>query len=83
MKFSEFDFLLLAFSTKSRILLTVESENFFVVFTFISPSLLILPLSTSSFFPTSLGTVSPVKANVLSEVFPSITTPSIGIFSRG
>ena len=80
---SEFDFLLLAFSTKSSILLTVDSPNFLVTFTFKTLSLLMHPLNTSSPFSTLLGTLSPVRASVLSIELPSTTTPSKGIFSPG
>ena len=81
MKFSDFAFLLLAFSTKSSILLTVDSPNSFVTSNLIVPLKLIQPLSTISPFFASLGTDSPVKAFVSNVVFPSIITPSNGTFS--
>ena len=83
MKFSDFDFLLLAFSTKSNILLTVDSPNSFVTFIFITPVKLIEPLKISSPSEASLGNDSPVNAFVSKLVFPSTTIPSNGIFSPG
>ena len=82
-KFSDLDFLRLEFSTRSSIFDTVESPNSFVVRIWIVPVRLIHPLITSSPHAASLGTLSPVSALVLSEVFPSIITPSIGTFSPG
>ena len=82
-KFSERDFLELAFSTKSSILDTVDSPNSFVVLILIRPFIFIQPLITSSPAFTSLGTLSPVKALVLRLVVPSSTMPSIGTFSPG
>lgn len=82
-KFSDFDFLLLAFSTKSKILLTVDSVNFLLTLIFKDPSLFIHPLNTSSSILTFLGIDSPVKAIVFSEDSPSIIIPSNGIFSPG
>ena len=82
-KFSDFDFLLLAFSTKSKTLLTVDSPNSFVTFIFITPFIFIVPLKTSSPFCTSLGILSPVRAFVSKLELPEITYPSNGIFSPG
>ena len=66
MKFSDFDFLLLAFSTKSNILLTVDCPNSFVTLISNNPFWFIHPLNISSFSFTSLGKDSPVKADVSS-----------------
>ena len=82
-KFSDLDFLELEFSTRSRILDTVDSPNSFVVRIFNRPVMLIHPLMTSSPTLASRGTLSPVRALVFSVVFPSSITPSIGIFSPG
>ena len=59
-KSSDFDFLELAFSTRSSIFDTVDSPNSFVVLSFISPFILMQPLITSSPALTSLGRLSPV-----------------------
>ena len=75
--------MLLAFSTKSKILLTVDSPYSFDTFTKIFPLSFIDPLNTSSFSFASTGTDSPVKALVSSIVVPSIIVPSNGIFSPG
>ena len=75
--------MLLAFSTKSKILLTVDSPYSFETLTLINPDILIDPLKISSPGVTSLGSDSPVKALVSKEVFPSITIPSNGTFSPG
>ena len=83
MKFSDLDFLELAFSTKSRIFDTVDSENSFVVSIFKRPELLIHPDIISSPYLTSLGTLSHVSADVSILALPSITIPSSGTFSPG
>lgn len=49
----------------------------------ITPVILMQPLITSSPVLTFRGRLSPVKALVLSDVSPLVTTPSIGIFSPG
>ena len=71
----------LAFSTSSRIRLTVESSKSFVVFTLRTPLPFTQPLITSSPSCTDLGTLSPVRAEVSSMELPDITTPSIGMRS--
>ena len=76
-------FLVLAFSTKSRILDAVDSLNSFVTSIFNIPVLLIHPLNTVSFTFAFLGTDSPVNAEVSSIDSPSFTIPSKGIFSPG
>ena len=83
MKFSERDFFILEFSTKSKIFETVESPNSLVVLSLIAPVILMHPLITSSPTFASLGTLSPVSALVFNVVFPSVTIPSIGTFSPG
>ena len=83
MKASDLDFLLLAFSTISRILETVDSPNSFVVCIFRTPERLMQPLRISSPTMTSRGMLSPVSADVLSEDVPSTTIPSIGTLSPG
>ena len=75
--------MLLAFSTRSNILLTVDSPNSFVTSIFIIPFKFMQPLNTSSPSLTSLGNDSPVNAFVSRVVFPSIIFPSNGIFSPG
>ena len=82
-KSSERDFFELAFSTRSRILEAVDSPNSFVVLTVMTPFILMHPLMTALPTPALLGTLSPVSALVLRLVEPSVTTPSIGIFSPG
>ena len=83
MKFSARAFLLPAFSTRSRILETVDSPNAFVTRTRKSPLWLTQPLMTSSPSPTSRGRLSPVSAAVSSVERPSSTTPSSGTRSPG
>ena len=83
MKFSTFAFLLLAFSTSSRIFATVESSNSFVVFTFNVPLPFTQPLMISSPAFALLGTDSPVSAAVSIRDSPSTTIPSKGIRSPG
>ena len=82
-KSSAFDLRELAFSTRSRILETVDSPNSFVVRIFRRPLILMQPLMTSSPDSTSRGRLSPVRALVFSVELPSTTSPSIGIFSPG
>ncbi len=82
-KFSDFDFLELAFSTRSRILDAVDSSNFLVVLIMRTPDMLIHPLITSSPLTISLGRLSPVSALVFRVEVPSVTIPSMGIFSPG
>ncbi|MNW51853.1 hypothetical protein D3C74_293490 [compost metagenome] len=83
MKFSVGAFLLLAFSTRSRILATVDSPNSFVTSIVRTPFLFINPLSTSSPAATSRGKDSPVNAEVSMAESPSMTLPSRGTFSPG
>ena len=82
-KFSERDFFILEFSTRSNILDTVDSPNSLVVSIFKRPVRLTQPLIISSLTFTLLGRLSPVSALVLSVDSPLTTMPSIGIFSPG
>ncbi len=70
-----------AFSTSSRIFVTVDSPKGFVTLTSISPLRLTQPLITSSPSASRAGTLSPVRAEVSAVVFPETITPSRGIFS--
>ncbi len=70
---SDLDFLLLAFSTRSRILLTVDSPNSFVTLAVKRPLRFMLPLKSSLSADTSFGTDSPVRADVSINELPSIT----------
>ena len=81
MKFSAFAFLLLAFSTRSRIFATVDSPNGFSTRTSMRPLRLMQPLTASPPGPRSRGTDSPVRAAVSTVVSPDSTVPSSGIFS--
>ena len=83
MNASERDLRELAFSTRSRILDTVDSPNSLVVRIVSTPLMLMQPLTTSSPAQTSRGMLSPVSAAVSSVDVPSTTTPSIGTFSPG
>ena len=83
MKFSARAFLLLEFSTRSRIFATVDSPNSLVTRTRMRPLRLTHPLMTSSPGSTSRGRDSPVRAAVLRVEAPSSTTPSSGTFSPG
>ena len=83
MKSSDLDLRELAFSTRSRILDTVDSPNSFVVRIFSTPVMLTQPLMTSSPAWTSRGRLSPVRALVFRLELPSATTPSMGTFSPG
>ncbi len=80
---SDFDFLPLAFSTSSRILLTVDSPNSLVTWAVITPLKFIVPLKSSSPGTTSRGSDSPVKAEVSKVELPEISLLSRGIFSPG
>ena len=82
-KSSDRDFRELAFSTRSRILDTVDSPKARVVRTFSTPVMEIQPLMTSSPGPASRGRLSPVRALVFRLELPSSTTPSMGTFSPG
>ena len=77
-KFSARAFFMLEFSTRSRILETVDSPNSLVVLTLSRPLMLTQPLMTSSPDRTSRGRLSPVRAAVLRVEAPSTITPSIG-----
>ena len=83
MKASLCDLCSLAFSTSERIFETVLSPKLLVVRTRTTPERLTQPEMTSSPTPASRGMLSPVRAMVLSEVVPSIITPSSGTFSPG
>ena len=83
MNASERDLRELAFSTRSRILETVDSPNSFVVRIFSTPFMLMQPLMISSPVFTSRGRLSPVSALVLRLASPSTMMPSSGTFSPG
>ena len=83
MNSSDLDLRELAFSTRSRILETVDSPNSFVVLILRTPVMLMHPLMISSPSFASLGRLSPVRALVFRVELPSITMPSIGTFSPG
>ena len=83
MKSSDLDLRELAFSTRSRILETVDSPNSLVVRSFSTPVMLMQPLMTASPAWTSRGRLSPVRALVFRVELPSMTWPSRGIFSPG
>ena len=83
MKSSDLDFRELAFSTRSRILETVDSPNSFVVRIFSTPVMLMQPLMISSPSFASRGRLSPVRALVLSDELPWMIVPSMGTFSPG
>ena len=83
MKSSDLDLRELAFSTRSRILDTVDSPNSRVVRIFSSPVMLTQPLMISSPTLASRGRLSPVRALVFRLELPSSTTPSMGTFSPG
>ena len=83
MKFSLVDFFSLAFSTRSRILDTVDSSQGRVTRMRRTPVWLTQPLMTSSPTPTSRGTDSPVRAAVSREDSPVRTVPSRGTRSPG
>ena len=77
-KFSALAFLLLEFSTKSKIFATVDSPKGLFTFTWSTPVRLTQPLTTSSPACTSRGRDSPVRAAVSREEVPSNTVPSRG-----
>ena len=83
MKFSVFAFFSLAFSTSSRMRLTVDSPKGLVVRTCRRPVMLMQPETTSAPVSTWRGTLSPVRAEVSSWLAPSVTTPSMGMRSPG
>ena len=83
MNASDRDLRELAFSTRSRILETVDSPNSFVVRTFSTPFMSMQPLMISSPSFTSRGRLSPVSALVFRLALPLTTTPSSGTFSPG
>ena len=83
MKFSDLDLRELAFSTRSRILDTVDSPNSLVVRIFSTPVILMHPLVISCPTSISRGRLSPVNALVFRLEVPSTTTPSMGTFSPG
>jgi len=76
-------FLLLAFSTSSNILDTVDSPYSFVTRMVITPFKFTTPAKTSSSGTTSLGMDSPVNAEVSNELEPFMITPSNGSLSPG
>ena len=81
--FSVCAFFSVAFSTKSNILLTVDSPNSFVTSTSIRPFVLIEPLNISFSTEILRGMDSPVNADVSIKASPFITLPSKGTFSPG
>ncbi len=83
MKFSTFAFLSEAFSTSSNILDTVLCPNVDVVLILITPVRFRVPEITLSLNALSTGADSPVRAAWLTELSPSMMTPSSGIFSPG
>ena len=83
MKFSTFAFLSDAFSTSSNILDTVLCPNVDVVLILITPVRFSVPEMTLSLNALSTGADSPVRAAWLTELSPSMMTPSKGIFSPG
>ena len=83
MKFSERDFIEVAFSTMSRIFATVDSPNSFVVRMRRRPVMLMHPLTISFPGATSRGILSPVRAAVSRVDVPSVTIPSMGTRSPG
>ena len=72
-----------AFSTRSRILETVDSPNSLVVRILSRPVILMQPEMTSSPAATSRGRLSPVRAAVFRVEEPVRTMPSMGTFSPG
>ena len=83
MKFSVRAFFSLAFSTSSRMRLTVDSPKGLVVLMRNSPVMFTHPLMMSLPASTWRGTDSPVSAAVSSWLAPSMTTPSMGTRSPG
>ena len=83
MKFSVRAFFSLAFSTSSRMRLTVDSPKGLVVRTRSTPVMLMQPEMTSSPASAWRGADSPVRAAVSSCVAPSRMTPSMGTRSPG
>ncbi len=73
----------LAFSTRSRILETVDSPNAFVVRIFSTPDISMQPLMISSPSLTSRGRLSPVSALVLNWQFPQRSHHRAVLFSPG
>ena len=82
-KFSVGAFLLVAFSTISSTLETVDSLASLVTLTVNKPLILIQPESTISPFVTFTGTDSPVRIFVSIVEAPDNTSPSSGILSPG
>ena len=83
MKFSVRAFLSEAFSTSSRMRLTVDWSKGLVTRTVSMPVMFTQPDTTSSPAPATLGTDSPVSDEVSSWLAPSTTTPSRGTRSPG
>ena len=83
MKFSVRAFFSLAFSTSSRMRLTVDSPKGLVVRTRRRPVMLMQPEMTSSPASTWRGIDSPVRAAVSSWELPSTIVPSMGTRSPG
>ena len=72
-----------AFSTESRILVTMDSERGFVTSIFSRPCSLTQPEMTSVPAIAVTGTGSPVTGEVSIRLSPSVTMPSSGIRSPG
>ena len=82
-KRSIFGLLAAAFSTESRIFVTMDSLSGFVTSAFNTPCSLIQPEISSSPGTTLTGTGSPVTGEVSTRLSPSITFASSGILSPG
>ena len=83
MNFSVCAFFSPAFSTRSKILLNVDSLNSFVTLISRTPFVFITPLRISELISAFLGTDSPVSADVSINASPDITIPSNGTLSPG
>ena len=72
-----------AFSTESRILVTIDSDSGFSTFIFRTPCWLMQPEMTFVPGAALTGTGSPVTGDVSKRLSPSTTIPSRGILSPG
>ncbi len=81
MKRSMVGLLAAAFSTLSRIRVTMDSSRTFSTRIFSIPEVFTQPETTSSPYLRFTGTGSPVTGEVSTRLSPSITTPSRGIRS--
>ncbi len=82
-KRSIFGLLAAAFSTESKILVTIECSNVFSTWIFNCPAVLMQPEVTASPGLAFTGTGSPVIGEVSKRLSPSIMMPSKGIRSPG